>query len=150
MLIDAKHDQKEFGKDAGEYDPDHQANEAAQDREQAGKRMQRHERETGYDAGKREQNRHPDREPVKDLDDRRRDEPIPLKQVPIIENQILLAANALSFERWLCMAAERDRFMEADGHCTGADEWSIELVQTRGPRADRVHSGQAFVAYRLD
>jgi hypothetical protein len=48
------------------------------------------------------------------------------------------------------MAAERDRFMEADGHCTGADEWSIELVQTRGPRADRVHSGQAFVAYRLD
>jgi hypothetical protein len=28
------------------------------------------------------------------------------------------------------MAAERDRFMEADGHCTGADEWSIELAQT--------------------
>jgi hypothetical protein len=96
MLIDAKHDQKEFGKDAGEYDPDHQANEAAQDREQAGKRMQRHERETGYDAGKREQNRHPDREPVKNLDDRRRDEPLPLKQIPIIEHQILLTANALS------------------------------------------------------
>jgi hypothetical protein len=25
------------------------------------------------------------------------------------------------------MAAERDRFMEAEGHCTGDDEWSIEL-----------------------
>ena len=37
---------KNSDEDAGEYDPDHQANEAAEDREQAGKRMQRHERET--------------------------------------------------------------------------------------------------------
>jgi hypothetical protein len=36
------------------------------------------------------------------------------------------------------MGAGRDRFMEADGHCTGADEWSIELALAL---ADRVHGG---------
>src|SRR5215475_5795265 len=81
MLVDAEHDQHELGDDAREDHADHRPDQAADDPEQPAERAERHQREPGDDAGEAEQNRNADREPIKDLDDRRRDEPFPLEQV---------------------------------------------------------------------
>jgi hypothetical protein len=45
-----------------------------------------HQRQPGNDSGQAEQGRDADREPIENLDDRGRNEPIPLKQVAIIKH----------------------------------------------------------------
>src|SRR6476620_4646095 len=86
MLVDAEHDQHELGDDAREDHADHHPDQAADDIEQAPERAERHQRQAGYDAGEAEQERNADREPVEDLDDRRRDEAFPLEQVAKIKH----------------------------------------------------------------
>src|SRR5262245_14152763 len=88
MLVDAEHDQYELGDDAREDHADHHPDQAGDDPEQTREWTERHQRETGYDAGESEQSRNTDREPVEDLDDGRRNEPFPLEQVANIEHGV--------------------------------------------------------------
>src|ERR1700751_6409813 len=90
MLVEAKHDQHELGDDAREDYADHHPDQAGDDPEQTAERAERHQGESGDDAGETEQNRNADREPIEDLDDRRRDEPFPLEQVAKFEHGFLL------------------------------------------------------------
>ena len=95
VLVDAEHDQHEFRDDAREHDADQHADQAGDDHEQRRERVRRiiaspvkmPDRPSSTD-------RH-DREPIEDLDDRRRDEAFPLEQVAIDRTWLLLSTAAL-------------------------------------------------------
>src|SRR5215471_12845244 len=139
MLVDAEHDQHELGDDACEDHADHHSDQAGNDPEQAAERTERHQGEPGDDAGEAEQNRNADCEPIKDLDDRRRDEPFPLEQVAIIEhglpppdtrgaaNELTRFAQPSPRPRASCKPRSSPR---AHKHCTAASRWSIERSPT--------------------
>ena len=55
MLVDAKHDQNEFRRDAGEYDADDDAGDRGQQLNEAAERADRHRGKAGKDAGDAEQ-----------------------------------------------------------------------------------------------
>src|SRR5439155_21901393 len=86
-------------------------------------------------AGEAEQNRNADREPIEDLDDRRRDEPFPLEQVAKIEHGFLLptqGAPPMTSSRSRLRAPCKPRSLRSElaasthKHCTAASRWSIE------------------------
>src|SRR3954463_1892950 len=81
MLVDAENDQDQLRDDAREHDPDDDARDRRQQHQEAAERAVRHHREAGEDAGEAEQADQRDHQPVEGLDDRRRDEAVPLKQV---------------------------------------------------------------------
>src|SRR5437764_8951988 len=82
MLVDAKHDQNEFRRDTRKYHSDDHAGDRRQQHDEPAERADRHCREAGEDAGDPEQSDQCDHQPVKCLDDRGRDEAVPLKQIP--------------------------------------------------------------------
>src|SRR5438132_2746527 len=98
--------------------------------------MQRHQRQPGYDAGETEQNRDADRQPVEYLDDRRRDEPFPLKKITIIEH------------RDFSSGAERrpalPRFQQS-AQCTG--RWRT-VNQLAGSELSSISTAGALISYR--
>jgi len=81
MLVDAEHDQDQFRGDAREHHADDDARDRFQHDQEAAERADRHRGEAGEDSGESEQADHADHQPVEGLDDRRRDEAVPLKQV---------------------------------------------------------------------
>src|ERR1051325_5333051 len=91
VLVDAEDDQDELRPDAGEDHADEGDQDAGDDGEHAGDGAREEEpqaAEHGLQAG---QQRHDHREPIKDLDDRWRDEAFPLKKVAKIEHAALLS-----------------------------------------------------------
>src|SRR3954463_5672501 len=81
MLVDAEDDQDQFRGNAREHDPDDDARDRLQHHQEAGDRTDRHRGEACEDAGEAEQADHGDHQPVEGLNDGRRDEAVPLKQV---------------------------------------------------------------------
>src|SRR5262249_45944902 len=98
VLVDPEHDQHELGDDAREDDADQYADQAGDDPEQAAQRIEQNQQQAGDDAVDPVEDGDADREPVEDLDDRRRDEPFPLKQVAKIEHAILLPRRSAADE----------------------------------------------------
>ena len=86
MLVDAKHDEHEFGGDAGEDDADEGAEQAGDQKNQADERIERHGLQGRDRAGDPQQHGNNDREPVKHLDHGGRHEPLPLEQVAEAEH----------------------------------------------------------------
>src|SRR6478752_4505836 len=87
MLVDAEHDQDEFGDDPREQHADRHPQQAAQQHEHADAGAGRHHLYRGPDAGEAEQNDEGDGQPEEQLDDRGRDEALPLKQVAKAEHR---------------------------------------------------------------
>src|SRR5262249_23271437 len=137
MLVDAEHDQHELGDDAREDHADHHSDQAGNDPEQTAERTERHQGEPGDDAGEAEQNRNADCEPIKDLDDRRRDEPFPLEQVAIIEHGLLLPTQGAPP-------------MSTHEHCTAASRWSIERSPTSVVNAGLIGAHKCLNAVPVD
>jgi len=82
VFVDAEYDQDEFGDDAREHDADDDGCDAGQYHDEPAERADRHRRQPGEDPGNAEQDHQCDGQPVEGLNDRRRDEPVPLKQIP--------------------------------------------------------------------
>src|SRR5260221_14462640 len=82
VLIDAEHDQDEFGGNARKNDSDHYAGDRGQQQNESAERADRHRGQSGKDAGDAEQADQRDHQPVKGLDDGRRGKAVPLKQIP--------------------------------------------------------------------
>src|SRR3979409_752789 len=82
VLVDAEHDQDEFGGDARKHDPDHHAGDRGQELNESAERADRHRGKAGENAGNAEQADERDDQPVKGLDDGGCDEAVPLKQIP--------------------------------------------------------------------
>ena len=95
VLVDAKHDQDEFGGDTRKDDPDHHAGDRGQQQDKSAERADRHRGQSRKNAGDAEQPDQRDHQPVKGLDDGGRDEAVPT--VPIRESPS--AATISSFER---------------------------------------------------
>src|SRR5512140_3463000 len=87
MLVDAKHDQDEFGGDARKYDSDDYAGDRGQQQDESAERADRHRGQAGEDAGDAEQRNQRDDQPIKRLDDGGRDEAVPLKQIPKVKHR---------------------------------------------------------------
>ena len=87
MLIDAKHDQYEFGGDARKHHPGNYAGNAGQHDQKPAEWTDRHRGKPGKNAGDAEQYRQRDDQPVKRLDDGGRDEAVPLKQIAKFEHR---------------------------------------------------------------
>src|SRR5947209_8360263 len=87
MFVDTEYDQNELGRDAREDDADDDARNRGQQLDEAAERADRHCREAGENACDAEQSDERDNQPVKRLDDRRRNETIPLKQILKIEHR---------------------------------------------------------------
>src|SRR5262249_24833465 len=86
VLVDAEHDEDEFGDDAREHDAGHHPGDAQHGHDEAGNRTIGHQRKRRDHAVKAAQDRHGDAQPVEQLDDRRRDETLPLKQLAGVEH----------------------------------------------------------------
>src|SRR5690349_6959312 len=80
MFVDAEDDQHELGSDAGEDDADQDTHETGEHDEKACERIGPHRHQPGKDARQAVQHGEYDREPVEDLDDRGRNETVPLKE----------------------------------------------------------------------
>ena len=89
VFVDAEHHQDEFGSDAGEQDADQHSGEACQRRDRARDRIERHGAERRHQSGETAEDHDHDDQPVEQLDDRRRDEPLPLEQVADVEHDLL-------------------------------------------------------------
>src|SRR5690242_19164332 len=142
MLVDAKHDQNEFGHDAREEDSKDRAEQASDDRHHAGEGVDRHGEQRGDHGGKAVENHDDDRQKVEELDDRWRDKAFPLEQITKIEHRTShwLRANARdarnrTADRVVCMstvAGARD--------CTLTLAWSMSVASdatSSWPRKDR-------------
>ncbi len=86
MLVDAKHDEHEFGGDAREDDADEGAEQTGDQKNEADERIERHGLQGGDRAGDPQQHENDDREPVKHLDHGGRHEPFPLEKVAEAEH----------------------------------------------------------------
>ena len=86
MFVDAEHDQNEFGRDAGEDHAHKDRGKAGEDENETGERIGDHDAQSGYHGGKSKQDRNDDRQPIKDLNDRWGDEPLPLEQIVDVEH----------------------------------------------------------------
>ena len=95
MLVDAKHDQDEFGGNARKNDSDHHAGDRGQQQNESAERANRHGGQTGKKAGDAEQADQRDHQPVEGLDDGGRDETVP----PVAIRGSPSAATISSFER---------------------------------------------------
>src|SRR5689334_2428267 len=91
VLVDAEDDEDEFRPDAGEDHADEGDQHAPDDGDQADDRAREQRPEAAQHALQAGEHRHDHREPVEDLDDRRRDEAFPLKKVANIEHAALLS-----------------------------------------------------------
>src|SRR4030088_375981 len=82
VLVDAEHDQDEFGGDARKHDADDHAGDRGQELNETAERADRHRGKPAKNAGDAEQADERDDQPVKGLDDGGGDEAVPLKQIP--------------------------------------------------------------------
>src|SRR6476660_8159059 len=73
MLVDAKHDQDEFGGNARKNDSDHHAGDRGQQQNESAERADRHRGQAGKNPGDAEQADQRDHQPVEGLDDGGRD-----------------------------------------------------------------------------
>src|SRR5579872_2054926 len=87
MLIDAKDDQDEFGRDAREDNADDDAGDRGQQLYETSERADGHRRQAGENAGDSEQSDERDGQPVKGLDDRGGNKAVPLKQILKIQHR---------------------------------------------------------------
>src|SRR5215469_16606259 len=92
VLVDAECDQHELRDDAHEDHGEQRAKDARDYQEQAGQRRLNQERQPGENSRQAENHRDDDGQPIEYLDDRRRDEAFPLKEIAQIEHCALLAA----------------------------------------------------------
>jgi hypothetical protein len=86
MLVDAKHDEHEFGDDARQDHAHEGAKHAYDQQDHADERIIRHRRQRTHCAGATEQDGNHDREPIEDLDHGGRHEPLPLEQIAEAEH----------------------------------------------------------------
>ena len=91
VLVHPEHDQDELADDARKNDPDHHADKACQQGDEACDRAHGHQGDRRRKTGQPEQHGDADCEPVEDLDDRGGDEPFPLEQVVEVEHSVLLS-----------------------------------------------------------
>src|SRR5258705_12316090 len=82
VLIDAEHDQDEFGGNGRKNDSDHYAGDRRQQQNETAERADRHRGQAGKNARDAEQADQRDHQPVESLDDGGRNEAVPLKQIP--------------------------------------------------------------------
>ncbi len=88
MFVDPEHDQDELGGDAREDHADDDAEQAADQQHETRARADRHHADRRENARDAEQHGDADREPIKNLDDRRRDEAFPLEQIAEAEHRV--------------------------------------------------------------
>src|SRR5580704_15882121 len=88
MLVDAKHDEHEFGGDAGEDDTDEGAEQAGDQQNKPNERVECHDLQGGDRAGDPQQHENDDREPIEHFDHGGRHEPLPLEQVAEAEHVV--------------------------------------------------------------
>src|SRR6266850_1262229 len=87
MLVDAEDDQDEFRGDARKHHADYDAGDRGQQQDESAERTDRHRGQPREDPGQAEQYDQADDQPVESLDDRGRDEAVPLKQILKIEHR---------------------------------------------------------------
>jgi hypothetical protein len=87
MLVDAEDDQDEFRGDARKHHAYHDTGDRGQQQDKPAERADRHRGKRRKDSGQAEQDDQADDQPVESLDDRGRDEAVPLKQILKIEHR---------------------------------------------------------------
>src|SRR5438105_11399658 len=87
VLVDAEDDQDEFRGDARKHHADHDTGDRGQQQDEPAERADRHRGKRRKDPGQAEQHDQADDQPVEGLDDRGRDEAVPLKQILKIEHR---------------------------------------------------------------
>src|ERR1700751_920390 len=88
MLVDAKHNEHEFGGDTRHDDSHNHREEAENEKDHADKWIINHRGERADHAGKTEQNGNHDRQPIEDLNHSGRDESLPLEKITKTEHTV--------------------------------------------------------------
>src|SRR5450432_4184917 len=105
VLVDAKHDQDEFGGYPRKDHPDDHAGDRGQQQDKSAEWADRHCGQPGKNAGDAEQPDQRDHQPVKGLDDGGRNEAVPLKQIAKFKHRSFSPgkSNISSSQTWLRM-----------------------------------------------